>query len=220
MTIEAASRGRKRDPARSREVILDAAETIFARDGYDGSSLSVIGQEAGVSAALAAYFFGDKAGLYAAVIQRMFADRDRHLGPVCDEAIAIVADRGTNPRKQLRRGLEIMVGGYLRFLQQHPSFVRLMAREALDTPRRATAPRHSRAFQEGVEGFIAALAPHVGAAVDPGQLVITIVALCFFPLEHDATMLAGMGYEAWSDEFVARRTEHVVDVLMRVLRRD
>jgi AcrR family transcriptional regulator len=220
MKVETASRRRTRDPARSRKAILDAAETIFARDGYDGSSLNAIGQQAGVSAALAAYFFGDKAGLYAAVIQRMFEDRDRHLGPVCDEAIAIVAAPGANPYEQLRRGLEIMVAGYLRFLQQHPSFVRLMTRDALDIPRRATAPRHSRAFQEGVEGFIAALAPRVGAAVDPGQLVITIVALCFFPLEHDATMLAGMGYEAWSDEFIARRTEHVVDVLMRVLRRD
>jgi TetR/AcrR family transcriptional regulator len=220
MKIDTASRGRKRDPARSREAILDAAEKIFARDGYDGSSLIAIGQEAGVSAALAAYFFDDKAGLYSAVIQRLFEDRDHHLRPICDEAIAIVEAAGTNSRKRLRRGLEIMVGGYLRFLQQHPSFVRLMAREALDIPRRATAPRHSRAFQEGAEGFIAALAPRAGAAVDPGQLVITIVALCFFPLEHDATMLAGMGYEAWSDAFIADRTEHVVDVLVRVLQRD
>lgn len=49
--------------------------------------------------------------------------------------------------------------------------------------------------------------------------MVTIIALCFFPLEHDATMLAGMGYKSWSDEFVAHRTEHVVDVLMRILRR-
>ncbi|MGB0096055.1 MAG: TetR/AcrR family transcriptional regulator [Solirubrobacteraceae bacterium] len=214
------SAGRKRNPARSREAILDAAEKIFADDGYDGSSLTAIGHDAGVSAALTAYFFGDKAGLYEAVIQRLFEDRDRHLRPICDEAIAVVETPGTDPRQRLRSGLEILVSGYLRFLQQRPSFVRLMAREALDIPRRATAPRHSKAFQEGVEGFIAALAPRAGAAVDEGQLVITIVALCFFPLEHEATMLAGMGYKTWTDQFIADRTEHVVDVLMRVLRRD
>jgi TetR/AcrR family transcriptional regulator len=212
------STGRKRDPARSREAILNAAEKIFADRGYDGASLNAIGREAGVSAALAAYFFGDKAGLYAAVIQRLFDDRDHQLRRICDTAVAVVETVGGNPRERLRRGLEILVGGYLRFLHERPSFVRLMAREALDVSRRATAPRHSQAFQEGVERFITALAPRAGAAVEEGQLVITIIALCFFPLEHDATMLAGMGYRAWADEFLAERTEHVVDVLMRVLR--
>jgi len=203
---------RTRDPQRSREAILDAAERVFARDGYDGASLAEIGREAGVSATLPAYFFADKRGLYQAAIERLFRERDAALTPVCEQATAALAQPDG-----LRRGLEILVGGYLRFLQRRPTFVRLMAREALELPRRATAPRHSQVLERGIDRFIDSLPAAGGPSLDRGHLLISLIALCWFPLEHDATMLAGMGYATWTDAFVAARTEHVVDVLLRVL---
>ena len=205
---------RKRDPERSRTAILDAAEEIFARDGFDRASLAQIGHAGGVSAALPAYFFSDKQGLYDAVIARLFADRDRALEPVCAEALAVLrADPG-----DLRPGLEILIGGYLAFLQHRPTFVHLISRAALEIPRRAEAPRHSRVLERGIDQVVDSL-PHVDPRLDRGQLLITVVALCWFPLEHDATMLAGMGYATWTDGFVAARRDHVVDVLMALLDR-
>lgn len=204
---------RVRDPAGSREAILDGAELAFARDGFDGASLAQIGRAAGVSAALPAYFFHDKQGLYDAVIARLFRDRDATLEPICARATAALR---AGP-EGLREGLEVLVGGYLRFLQGRPAFVALMAREALEIPRRATAPRHSQALERGLDRFIASL-PELGRpSLDRGHLLVTLVALCWFPLEHDTTMLAGMGYATWTDAFVAERTAHVVDVLLRVL---
>jgi hypothetical protein len=44
------------------------------------------------------------------------------------------------------------------------------------------------------------------------------VALCFFPVEHNDTMLAAMGLDARADEFAAARKRHVVDVLEQLLR--
>lgn len=203
-----------RNPEQSREAILDGAERVFARDGFDGASLAEIGRTAGVSAALPAYFFADKQGLHDAVIERLFEDRDAALEPVCAQASAALGDRPDG----LRRGLEVLVGGYLGFLQRRPTFVALMAREALEIPRRATVPRHSRALEHGLDRFIASLPEAPGRpSLDRGHLLVTLVALCWFPLEHDATMLAGMGYATWTDAFVAERAEHVVDVLCRVL---
>ena len=54
--------------------------------------------------------------------------------------------------------------------------------------------------------------------MDPQQLLITVVALCFFPIEHNDTMLAAIGLDATAEQFAAARKEHVVDVLERVLR--
>lgn len=206
---------RRRDPQRSRQSILDAAEQVFAREGYDGASMAAIGEAAGVSGTLPAYFFKDKASLYAAVIDRLFADRDRTLATLGEEAMAAL------DRDGLRRGLEILVGGYLRFLLERPTFVQLMSRDALEMARgdRATSPRHSVAYENSMRRFIAALSPPPGPGVDPDQLLVSLVALCFFPLEHDATMLAGMGYRTWTAGFVEKRTEHVVDILLRVLTR-
>ena len=211
-----AGRGtRRRDPKRSQRAILDAAEQVFAQQGYDGASLAGIGEQAGVSAALPAYFFGDKAQLYEHVTQRLFADRDKALGSLADAALSELD--GT--RDGVRRGLNCLVSGYLGFLVDRPQFVQLMARDALDYRRigRAEFPRHSTVFEQGVQRFLARINTPQGPAVDSDQLLVSIVALCFFPLEHDTTMLAGMGYRTRSKGFIDRRTEHVVDLLMRAL---
>jgi AcrR family transcriptional regulator len=53
-----------------RTAILDAAESQFARHGYDGVNLRAIAREAGVDVALANYHFGKKQDLFDAVLMR------------------------------------------------------------------------------------------------------------------------------------------------------
>lgn len=50
--------------------ILDGAERLFARKGFDATTVKEIGREAGVNAALIYYYFTDKRGLHQAVINR------------------------------------------------------------------------------------------------------------------------------------------------------
>jgi len=58
------------DDAKSRVVILDAAERIFATHGYDGASMRLIAKEAGVAQALLHYHFKTKEQLYQAIFSR------------------------------------------------------------------------------------------------------------------------------------------------------
>ncbi len=64
----------KRQQAPSREDrrtrILDAAEALFSRHGYDGVTLRAIARSAGVDVALANYHFGRKRALFDAVLLR------------------------------------------------------------------------------------------------------------------------------------------------------
>lgn len=206
----------RRDPERSRRKILDAAELVFARAGYDGATLTEVGREAGMSGTLPSYFFGDKDGLYNAVIARLFADRDAALEGVCVEACGL-AVRGD--REAAGEALERLVHGYLAFVERRPGFVRVMARDAMDHERREriTARRHSTTFHEAVAEVTAAFGPGPGPAGDVDQLVISLIALCLFPLEHDSTLLAGMGYVAHSPGFSERRVAHVTDLIARAL---
>ena len=55
-------------PAKDR--ILDSAEALFARYGYDGVTLRRIAKDAGVDVALANYYFGPKKDLFDAVLLR------------------------------------------------------------------------------------------------------------------------------------------------------
>src|SRR5687768_4951068 len=110
---------RRRDPERSRRAILDAAEAAFAQHGYGGASLAAIAEAATVSTALPAYFFDSKSKLYAAVVERLFRERNERLDGLGRAALAEVD--GTEAG--LRRGLRVLVGGYLEFLLSRPNFV-------------------------------------------------------------------------------------------------
>lgn len=50
--------------------ILDAAEALFAKHGFDGVSMRMVAERAEVDLALASYHFGSKRGLFDAILLR------------------------------------------------------------------------------------------------------------------------------------------------------
>ena len=80
-----------RNADRTRALILDAAERIFERDGWQNATMSAIGAEAGVSRGTPGYFFRSKTGLRAAMCRRL-----------CDAARAAAAglELAGDPRDQ------------------------------------------------------------------------------------------------------------------------
>ncbi len=61
---------KKTDKGAKRDRILDVAEELFARHGYDGVTMRQVSTGAGVDVALANYHFGNKLGLFYAVFNR------------------------------------------------------------------------------------------------------------------------------------------------------
>lgn len=61
----------KGDAEWTRERLLDAAEHLFARRGFDATSLREIGKQVGVSNATLLHHFGSKRDLYRAVLTRL-----------------------------------------------------------------------------------------------------------------------------------------------------
>ena len=81
MTEQATTRGRGR-PRKStaegdpRQLIVAAAATLFASDGYDATSMRAVARSAGVDPALVRHYFAEKADLFAeAVAAPMRPDR-------------------------------------------------------------------------------------------------------------------------------------------------
>lgn len=203
-------RGKGRDADRSRTAILDAAERLFADLGFDGASLAAIAERSGVSAGLPAYFFGSKEELHAAVLTRVLTRRDTALDVVATEAEQLLDDPSQGGEASLRH----LVAGYVDFLLEHPTFVWLLTRDALEhAGSREVDPRHSQLF---AERMIRIMSRAGVAEVDeaPEQLFLSVIALCYFPLEHDSTIVAGMGQRAWTDAFQQKRVDHVVRLLL------
>ncbi len=69
------AQGRKRDAARTKAAILEAAKSVFTSSGYTGAGLREIASAVGVNAALVTRYFGSKEKLFECVLREsLFID--------------------------------------------------------------------------------------------------------------------------------------------------
>ncbi len=70
MDVSDGPQRRPRNAVAARKTILDAAETVFAEHGFDGARVDTIAAQAGYNKSLLFLYFGDKLGLYRAILAR------------------------------------------------------------------------------------------------------------------------------------------------------
>ena len=195
----------ERNAARSREAILDAAERLFAERGYNATSLTDVGTAAGVSRGTPGYFFGSKAELWRAVLERCFAE--------ARAAVLTGRDRALASHERAEVILAAVVGDYFDFLAERPNLVRLMERQALgDGPEYPDVAR--AAGQEALAAIVAELGFDDRRSREAAHLLLSMVSLCWFPMVHARTYLPAIGLDADAKDFVKERKEHVVGLIL------
>lgn len=145
----------------TKELLLDAAEEVIAREGYRASSLRAITTRAAVNLAAVNYHFGSKRELLDAILSRrlhaMNLARVRGLARVLKEAAAA----GRPP--QARRLVEAFVEATLIHARSGPgerNFTTLVLRALSDTDRTV-----QRAFEDFMKTTFAALRDAMGLAL-------------------------------------------------------
>ena len=104
----------------TRDQILDAAERLFARKGFDPTTIKEIGAAAKLNPALLYYYFRDKEELYRAVLQRV-------AGELVTRGRAGL-DAAATPELAIRA----LVSAQVEFLLGHPNAPKLLVREMVD----------------------------------------------------------------------------------------
>ena len=166
-------KGRPAGPATAdiRQEIQDAAEILFARQGYAATSLREIANQVGVNPAMVHYYFGSKLALLRQVLEQS-------LEPL---ALAIV-----NMREEEHAPADGITGLLLHTFSEHPGLPALVAREVL--------------LPGGVmqDHFLEYLAPRLGGSLpgmlrkeqregrlrndlDPSIAALSVLSLCIFP---------------------------------------
>ena len=202
MTLE-----RERNPERSRAAILDAAEKLFAEKGYAAASLNEVGAAAGVSRGTPGYFFGSKAELYQAVLDRSFAE--------VREAVRTGRARAMASGQSPDAILAGAVSDYFDFLAARPNFIRLIEREALNGGPEHDEVGHLSSGQEAVAAISAELGLDDAPSGDAAQLLLSIIALCWFHLIHARTVAPAVGVTLDDAEDLEHRRRHVVSLVLR-----
>lgn len=171
------------DTDAAREGALRTALTVFARDGFAGTTLEAIAREAEVPKRDVATEFGDLQGLYEHALRR---------AAVCLSPAKDILNRSDAvPVEGMRRFVDAMFHTFV----EHPDCVRLILRENLDAvfdvdemtsgDRDSDVALHvERLLLVGQDA--GAFRPGIGA----DDLLALIVALCEFQVAHAATIYA------------------------------
>lgn len=166
----------------AREAILDAALKLFARDGFSGARMEEIAQAAGCNKALLFHYFGDKLGLYHALMARTKAALFEQFGAALAEAFS-TEEPVTGPR--LAKLLTTVVATLFDVYLRQPEIARVMAWEAAEGWQTfsACAPARSEPWPRQVAQAIEVAKRNgvVRPDIDPYILFTTVMSL---PLIH------------------------------------
>lgn len=100
--------------------LLIVAERLFATNGFDGTSVRDIAQEANVNLAMISYYFGSKEKL----LQAVFEMRTRHIR---EQIIGMIEDQEMEPLEKIYTLIE----QYVERIMNHQHFHKIMVREQI-----------------------------------------------------------------------------------------
>src|SRR5580704_8533698 len=127
---------RAREKEGLREEILDAARTLFVKEGYESVSIRKIAEKIEYSPGTIYLYFHDKAEILAQISEETFSRLEQKLA-------AINRDQSADPLERVRRGLR----AYIRFGLEHPNrYVLTFVRGSVQCPAGA------RCFGELLQG--------------------------------------------------------------------
>jgi AcrR family transcriptional regulator len=202
----------RRAPERTREQILQAAIREFADKGLGGARVDAIAARAGANKRMLYHYFGSKADLFLAVLERVYddirgAETDLHL-----EAL--------DPVAAMRKLVEFSFGYFI----ANPHFIPLLNSENLHSARHLKRSKRIREMHSPLVAMISRMLERgreSGAFrrdVDPVQLYVSIAALGYFYFSNIHTLSTIFGRDLSAPRRIAERKRHAADMVLGYLR--
>ena len=179
---------RPRNPARTRGRLLAAGIELFAKHGFHGVAVDTIVAKAGCNKRMLYHYFGDKEGLYAAVLQAVYTRMEQvEMKPL--PAAATTADV---VREMMTRHFDFLAGD--------PEFVNLLMWENLNEGR--ILARHPDLLTKApvIERLREVLDAakrrgEIGDVGDVRHLLILMMGMCFIYFANRHTLHQAIGLD-------------------------
>ena len=201
------------DSANTQDLILDAAERLFARQGFSATTIKQIGKDANVNPALLYYYYESKETLYRAMLQRILGQLLARGTDAIERAVTH-ADR-----------IRAFIRAQATLLAEHPHFPQLFVREMVDHQashaEEAITNTAAGAFKRLCDVIVAGQKDGVfRQSLDPRFTAISIIAqVAYFVIARPAVgVLLGHGTggppRELSERFFAHAEEFALDALL------
>ncbi len=205
--------GRTNDPARTKADIIEAAMREFSEKGLAGARIDLIAESMRTSKRMIYYYFGNKEGLYIAVLEEAYRrmrdiETDLHL-------------QDLPPEDALRK----LVGFTVDYQRAHPEFIRLVMNENMH---RGEFIAQSKSIEKlnvpAIEGLRQVLERGQQAGVfrggiDPVDLHMSISALSVFNVANRHTFAAIFKRDLESPAARIARRDSIIEMIVRFVRR-
>jgi len=172
------------EPGATRDGLLSAARTEFARYGFAGARVSRICKEARTTVRMVYHYFSSKSGLYVAVLEQAMSElRAAELKIDVDTSVPVT-------------GLLQLFDFIHAHFDANPQLVSLLSAENLLQARYMRQSKEIPAMSSPVPRLIAGLVKRgvadgsIHAGVDPLRLYVMMVALSYFHLSNVHTLSA------------------------------
>jgi TetR/AcrR family transcriptional regulator len=195
---------------RTRAAVLEAAEAIFAENGFAATRLEDVADRVGIRRASIVYYFKDKKELYHAVLAGVF-------GGLLEKIEEALSRPDPLPDR-----IEAGVGAWVDYVGSRPSTARLLLREVADAApgRRPAVLEHTGPFFDLIRrqvferdgGAIARLSP-----IDPVHLASTIAGATVFFVAAMPALVPEIGLDPVSPAHLAAHREEVLGIVRRLL---
>jgi TetR/AcrR family transcriptional regulator len=205
MTTPSDEAGQSQIRQTNERVILAAAEAMFARAGFSGTTMAAIAQASGLPKANLHYYFGSKEAIYRAVLARILSD---WLAPA--DAIVLEADPRTAIEQYIRAKMALSI--------QRPDASKVFANELLHgapVVQVLLASELRKLIKEKTAVLQAWMDQGRMAKVDGTHLFFTIWAATQTYADFDVQVSAVLGHNNLSTKAHSRATEHVVSLILR-----
>lgn len=199
------------DAERTRRLVLEAARREFAEAGFAGARVEDIARAAGVNKQALYYHFGNKDGLFRAVLESSY-----QLARMRDQQLRLDS---LTPLQAMTLLIEVTIDD----MQNLQDVIAVIAEENRIKGRHLPGTH----IDDLVQPFIALVAQTLrrGEAdgsfrhgIDPEQLFISIVSMIMFYYSNIYTLSYMLRRDLSADEALQVRRAHVIDVLLAALR--
>jgi AcrR family transcriptional regulator len=204
----------RRNATVTRDRVLKAAIAEFCRYGFDGARTDRVAKRASVNIRMIYHYFGSKERLYLAALEQVYREvRTRE---------AALNLRDHEPAK----GMRALVDFTFRHLIEHPEFIELIRNENL---LRGKYLKKSRSVPETAMPLVSALHDLLTRGVrqgvfrrnvDPVQLYVSILSLCFIHLSNRYTLSIMFSMDLSDQEWLDERLKHVQAIIASFLAAD
>ena len=193
----------------TKERLLDEAETLFARKGYDGVSVRVITAAANCNLSAINYHFGNKQNLYMEVFRARVLPRSRRVHDFFKKALEKQGPFG--PTNVVRSLAQAFLEGPLSD-EERQRHLQLMTRE-ISQPTEAFEIVFENVIKPFLKEMAERLSPFISAGHGEERMRLNILSIFFMVLHFNyarvaVTRVTGQDYDA---DFKSRLVDHILD---------